>query len=141
MATVVHTDFLDGALGNPTHTTVDFNADTIYCALIDETDVGTTILASFVDYAEVSTGTPVAQDQTATVSTVTGGVVTLSGAVTFSTVSGDAADYLVVYKNGTTDADSPLIITYDSATSGLPVTPNGGDITATWGSNQLITFA
>jgi hypothetical protein len=34
-----------------------------------------------------------------------------------------------------------LLITWDSASTGLPVTPNGGDITATWGSNILVTLS
>jgi hypothetical protein len=68
-------------------------------------------------------------------------VVTLSGALTFSAITGDAADYLTVFKNTGTSSTSPLMITWDSASTGLPVTPNGGDITATWGSNILVTLA
>lgn len=139
MATIVHLDFLDGALGNPTHTAVDFNADNIDASLLDQTDAGT-ITSSFVDYDEVDAATVVATGDL-TISSITGGVITLSGAITYSAVSGDAADYLTVWKNSGTPATSPLIITWDSASTGLPVTPNGGDITATWGTNILLTLA
>lgn len=139
MATIIHTDWLNGMLGNPTHSVIDFNTDNIDASLLDQTDAGT-ITASTVDYDEVDTPTVVATADVS-VSTITGGIVTLTGAVTFSGVTGDSADYLTVWKNSGTPATSPLAITWDSATTGLPVTPNGGDITATWGSNQLVTLA
>lgn len=139
MATIVHTDWKNGMLGNPTHSVVDFDTDDIDASLLDETDSGT-ITAASVDYDEVDGATVVATTDV-TVSSVSGGVVTLSGAVTFSSVSGDAADYLAVWKNSGTPGTSPLTITWDSATTGLPVTPNGGDIVATWGSNILCTLS
>jgi hypothetical protein len=138
VATVKHLDWLDGMLGDPTHSVVDFNADDIDASLHDQTDSGTITSAS-VDYDEVDTPTVVATAET-TISSITNGVVSIS-AVTFTAVTGDAADYLVIWKNSGTPATSPLIITWDSATTGLPVTPNGGDITATWGSNTLVTLA
>jgi hypothetical protein len=126
-------------LGSPTHSVVDFDTDNIDASLLDETDSGT-ITAANVDYDEVDAADVVATDDVS-VSGISGGVVSLTGAVTFSSVTGDAADYLTVWKNSGTPATSPLIITWDSASTGLPVTPNGGDITATWGSNTLVTLA
>jgi hypothetical protein len=131
LATVIHDDFLDAMLGNPTHSVIDFNADNIDVSLLDETDSGT-ITASFVDYDEVDAATVVA---TTDVASITIGVVA-TGALdaadtTFSSVSGDAADFLSLWKNSGTPATSPLAVTWDSATTGLPVTPNGGDIVST----------
>ena len=140
MATVIHDDFLDAMLGNPTHSVIDFNADNIDVSLLDETDSGT-ITASFVDYDEVDAATVVA---TTDVASITIGVVA-TGALdaadtTFSSVSGDAADFLSLWKNSGTPATSPLAVTWDSATTGLPVTPNGGDIVSTWNASGLITL-
>jgi hypothetical protein len=58
--------------------------------------------------------------------------------VTFSSVTGASIEALVLFKFGTTDADSPLICYIDTAT-GLPITPNGGDIIITWdnGANRI----
>lgn len=140
MATIKHTDWLNAMLGNPTHSVVDFDLDNIDASLLDQTDAGT-ITAAFVDYDEVDTPTVLATTDVA-VSSISGGVVTLTGAVTFSAVAaGDEIDYLSVWKNSGTPATSPLIITWDSTSTGIPVTPNGGDIVATWGSNQLVTLA
>lgn len=58
--------------------------------------------------------------------------------VTFAAVSGDQAEALVLYKFVTADTDSPLIAYIDTAT-GLPVTPNTGDIIIQWsdGANKI----
>jgi len=139
MATIVHLDWLDGMLGDPTHSVVDFNGDNIDASLLDATDSGT-ITSAFVDYDEVDTPTVVATADVS-VSSIASGVVTLTGAVTFTSVTGDGADYLTVWKNSGTPSTSPLIITWDSTSTGLPVTPNGGNITATWSGNVLVTLA
>ena len=138
MATIVHTDWLNGMLGTPTHSVIDFDTDNIDASLLDQTDAGT-ITAATVDYDEVDTATVVATGDV-TVTGIAAGVVSAS-AITFSAVTGDAADYLTVWKNSGTPATSPIAITWDSATTGLPVTPNGGDITATWGTNTLVILA
>lgn len=59
--------------------------------------------------------------------------------VTFTTVTGPQSEYLILYKDvGGVAADSPLIAVIDSAT-GLPITPNGGDIIIVWdnGTNKI----
>lgn len=59
--------------------------------------------------------------------------------VTFTTVAAGAAiDYIVIWKDTGTPATSPLIALIDTAT-GLPVTPNGGDIIVQWdnGANKI----
>jgi hypothetical protein len=59
--------------------------------------------------------------------------------VTFSTVpAGNALEYIVVFKDTGVDGTSPLIACIDTAT-GLPITPNGGDIQIQWdnGANKI----
>lgn len=58
--------------------------------------------------------------------------------VTFVAVSGDSIEALILYKDGVDDANRPLIAYIDTAT-GLPITPNGGDIIVTWdnGTNRI----
>jgi hypothetical protein len=140
MATIVHTNWLDTMLGGGVHGAVDLDGDTIKASLLDETDSGT-VDATFVDYDEVDAATVVANVADIGVSAISGGIVTLTGLITFTSVTGDSAEFLTVYKDSGTPATSPLIITWDSASTGLPVTPNGADITATWGSNELVTLA
>ena len=47
--------------------------------------------------------------------------------VTFTSVSGTTIEAIVIYRDTGTEATSPLIAYIDTAT-GLPITPNGGDI-------------
>lgn len=141
MATVKHTTWLNCMLGDTTgYSVVDIDTDNIDMSLLDQTDSGT-ITASTANYDTVDTPTVVATGDLPAVSSISGGVVTLSGALTFTSVSGDSAEYLTLWKNSGTPSTSPLLITWDSATTGLPVTPNGGNIVVTFSSNILVTLA
>lgn len=53
--------------------------------------------------------------------------------ITFEGVTGDQAELLIVYKDTGVAGTSPLIAKIDTAT-GLPITPNTGDITVQWDS-------
>ncbi len=59
--------------------------------------------------------------------------------ITFSSVTGDVSEALVIYKDTGVASTSPLLAYIDGAT-GLPVTPNGGDITITWDSGANKVF-
>lgn len=137
MATIKHTNWLNLMLGGGNHSLPDFNSDTIKGILVDNGDV--TVTAGMEDLDEIDADD--VATATLTVSSITSGVVTLSGALTFTSVTGDSAEQLSVYKDTGTPSTSPLTITWDSASTGLPVTPNGGNIVATWGSNQLVTLS
>jgi hypothetical protein len=137
LATIKHTEWLTSMLGNATHSFIDLNTDDIELSLLDQTDSGV-ISASIVDYDEVDAATVVANvDVEVSVS----GATASSAGATFTGVSGDAADYLTAWKNSASAATSPLIITWDSATTGLPVTPNGGNIVVTYSGNTFATLA
>lgn len=58
--------------------------------------------------------------------------------VTFTSVTGDPAEKVIGYQHTGTEATSDLVFALDTAT-GLPVTPNGGNITVSWdnGSNRI----
>lgn len=49
----------------------------------------------------------------------------------FSAVTGDQSELMVLYQHTGTDASSEALAIIDSFTSGMPVTPNGGDINTT----------
>lgn len=58
--------------------------------------------------------------------------------VTFTAVTGDQSEALVLYLHTGTETTSTLIAYIDTATN-LPVTPTGGDITVSWsdGANKI----
>lgn len=51
--------------------------------------------------------------------------------VTWSSVSGDVSEALIYYIHTGTEGTSRLVAFLDTGQTGLPVTPNGGDITFT----------
>ena len=122
MATIVHFEMLHGFVGDPTHSAIDWDTDNCDVSLLDATDSGT-ILNTFVDYDEVDTNVVATTDLvTPSITESTPNVLVDFAATTFSSVTGDEADYLTAWKNSGTPATSPLGITWDSATTGLPVT-------------------
>jgi len=71
--------------------------------------------------------------------TVTAGVADANDVTIIAIPAGPALEYILIFKDdGIADASSPLIALIDTAT-GLPVTPNGGDITIQWdnGANRI----
>ena len=134
MATVIHDGFRDAQMGNPPNAilTVDFLANDVRVSLLDQTDSGA-ITTGTENYGQVDTAVVVADSGalgSKTVGSVSVGTFDY-GDVTFSAVTGDAADFLTLYQFNATPANATLVVTWDSATTGLPVTPNGGDITVT----------
>lgn len=75
----------------------------------------------------------------ATIGSPTGTAGVADGAdITFSSVTGDASERLIIYQHTGTEGTSDLVVSIDTAT-GLPVTPNGGNIGVTWdnGANKI----
>lgn len=120
--------FLDG--------TIDWDTDNIKIVLIDEAD-DTINLASDENLADRAAGSRVATSGNLGSKTVTAGVADAAD-VTFSAVTGDQSESIDIYQDTGSEATSRLIANIDTAT-GLPVTPNGGDITVTWdsGANKI----
>jgi hypothetical protein len=67
---------------------------------------------------------------------------TFDGAdVTFATVSGLPAEALVIFvKNAGAQTTWRLVAYLDTGVTGLPVTPNGGNITITWNASGIFTL-
>lgn len=120
--------FLDGS--------IDWDTDTIRADLIDEAD-DTIDLAADEDRADRAANAKEEQSGDFGTKTVTAGVADAAN-VTWSAASGDPCESIDIYLWTTVDATSRLICNIDTAT-GLPVTLNGGDVTAQWddGANKI----
>ena len=77
--------------------------------------------------SDIPTSARIAGPVTLTAKATTGGAADAADC-TFTSVSGATINAIVIYKDTGTEATSPLIAYIDTAT-GLPITPNGGDIT------------
>jgi hypothetical protein len=82
-------------------------------------------------YNDIASGARVAVATLAS-KTKTGGVADAAD-VTYSAVTGDVCEAIIIWKDTGVESTSRLIAFIQNAT-GLPVTPNGGDITITWSS-------
>ena len=113
-----------------------WTTDTIKAVLVDS-GTYTVNLSSHEFLADVGAGARIATSSAFTGKAVTGGAADAND-VTFSSVSGASIEAIILYKDTGVDATSPLIAYIDTAT-GLPITPNGGDIIVTWdnGPNKI----
>jgi hypothetical protein len=114
---------------------VDINDGTVKVALVD---TGTyTYNAAHDFYNDVSgvVGTP----QTIGNTTVTDGVFDGDN-VTYTAVTGNSVEALVIYIDTGDPATSRLVAYIDTGVTGLPVTPNGGDITVTWNASGIFAL-
>jgi hypothetical protein len=114
---------------------VDLNDGTVKVALVD---TGTyTYSASHDFYNDLSgvVGTP----QEILNTTVTNGVFDGDN-VTFTAVTGDTVEALVIYIDTGDAATSRLVAYIDTGVTGLPVIPNGGDLTINWNASGIFAL-
>jgi hypothetical protein len=114
---------------------IDWVNDTITAVLVDTATYTVSIDAD--DFlADIPVGERVATQALAGQSTALG--VADATDTVFSTVTGDVVEAVVIYKDTGSAATSNLLVYIDTAT-GLPVTPNGGNITVQWdsGANKI----
>lgn len=102
---------------------IDFLVDNLKVSLVDS-GVYTPNTSTDEFFSDIAS--TVADSANLGTKTTTGGTFD-SADFTYSAVSGAQSEYLVLWKDTGTPSTSPLIAIYDTAT-GLPVTPNGGDI-------------
>jgi len=120
--------FLDGSY--------NWMTNNIKAVLVD-TGAYTPNLATDKFLSAITSGARVATSANLAGKTATDGVADAND-VTFTSVSGPSSELLVLVQDTGTDTTSRLIAYIDSAT-GLPVTPNGGDISVAWdnGTNKI----
>lgn len=115
---------------------IDWLVDDIRVILVDVADYTVSIdVHDFLD--DVPAAARVSVSGALAGKTATLGVADASD-VTFTAVTGDICEALVIYKHTGVEGTSNLIAYIDSAT-GLPVTPNGGNIVVQWddGANKI----
>jgi hypothetical protein len=60
--------------------------------------------------------------------------------VTYTAVTGNSVEALVIYVDTGTASTSPLVAYIDTGVTGLPVSPNGGNITVTWNVSGIFAL-
>ena len=115
---------------------VNWLTDTMKVLLVDS-GAYTPNVSTHQFLADIPISSRIAGPVTLTSKTTTGGAADAAD-VTFTSVSGASIEMIIIYKDTGTEATSPLLAMIDTAT-GLPITPNGGDIIVTWdnGVNKI----
>lgn len=130
--------FLDGS--------IDWDTDDIKCLLVDSTDYSVSIDVD--QYCNKDTISDAARVTNGLSANFAGKTVTLGVAdandVTLGSVTGEECEAIVIFKDGggggvSQSGTTDLLIAYIDTATGLPVTPNGGDITTAWddGGNKI----
>lgn len=140
MANSFYNAFLNGILGSHA-TRVDLDADTIKMFLNDNGAASGAPDAAADDFYDDTSAGLIGTAYTLaakTIGTAGAGVFdnTTDPAPAFTAVSGATVEALIFFKDTGTPSTSNLICWFDTAT-GLPLTPNGGDVNVTFNASGI----
>lgn len=114
---------------------IDIDTGTVKCALVD------TAIYTFSDTHEFLSSLSGVVGTAQTIANTTVGTVAAAvfdgDNVTFTAVSGASVEAIVIYIDTGTAGTSRLVAYLDTGVTGLPVTPNSGDITITWNASGI----
>lgn len=133
MANALHTGYRNNILGDGTFTNVQLDADTLKVLFVDHADdtpVPTTddAIDDILSAARVPAIGSAPTLGTKTIGSVAAGTFDSADPL-FSSLTGDQVESLLMFKDTGSEATSILIAFYDTFVSGMPLTPNGGDVT------------
>jgi hypothetical protein len=134
MANAIYPEYKQSLLAGDANTALTGSGSTgLFVALVD---TGTYSYSSAHQFYSDLSGV-VGTDQEITTVTTANGLVDGDN-VTFTAVSGSNVEALVLYrKNAGANTTWRLVAYIDTGQTGLPVTPNGGDITITWSGSGI----
>lgn len=131
MANAIYPKYKEAILGGGTNT--DLLTGTVKVALVD---TGVYTYSAAHQFLTDLTGVVGTAQTIGATKSVTGGL--FDGAdVTFPSVTGNTAEALVIYIDTGTAGTSRLVYYGDTGITGLPVTPNGGNIGVTWNASGI----
>jgi len=139
MANAVYNLYKQSLLAGDTNADLDNDTatDGPFTALVD---TGTYTFSQSHQFFSSVSGV-VGTDQRITAPTVTLGTLD-GGDLTYTAVTGASIEALVIYrKNSGANTTWRLVLFEDTGVTGLPVTPNGGNITVTWNASGIFTIS
>lgn len=114
---------------------LDVDADNIKVILSDALDYTFSSAHDFLD--DVPAAARVATSGNLASKTFTSGVFDAAD-FTWTTVTGDQSEQIIIYDDTPgTEATKNLIVFFDTSITGMPVTPNGGNINLTWNASGI----
>lgn len=139
MANTLFDIYKEALLGGGNHggTLVNLTSDTIKVSLIDISQINPDTV-NHEDLADLAPDPRVGADQTLGSITTTNGTFDAADS-TFTSVTGNQIEELLIWKDTATASTSVLLVSFDTAT-GLPVSPNGGDIVIQWNGSGIFSL-
>lgn len=132
MANSLYTKGKEALLG-----ALNLSSDTIKAQLIDAADY-TVNLSTHDNLDDVPAGARVGTAVALGSKTLTNGVFDAAD-ITFTAVTGDPSEAIILYRDTGVESTSTLIAYIDTAT-GLPVTPTGVDINVAWAASGIFSI-
>lgn len=143
MANALTNAYRNNVLGDNTFANCQLDADTIKPMFVDTADDTPAVTDSAISDILSAGRVPAIASCPAlgskTLGSVGVGVFDAADAV-FTALSGDQVERLILFKDTGTEATSLLIAIYDTFASGMPLTPNGGDVTVQWAAGGIFSF-
>lgn len=127
MANVIYPKYKEALLDSAA-TNKDLNTSDVKAVLVDLADY--TYSAAHQFLSDVPSGARVDTSANLGTKTITNGVFD-SANTTFAAATGDQSEAVILYIDTGVAGTSRLVAFYDTGVTGLPVTPNGGDIDVT----------
>ena len=115
----------------------NLSAGTVKVALID---TGTYTYSAAHQFWSSASAASVGTPQTLTGKSFTNGVFDSTTNPTFTAVTGNSVEALIIYIDTGAAGTSPLVAYIDTSVTGLPVTPNGGDISITFNASGIFAL-
>lgn len=114
---------------------LDVEADNIKVCLVD---TGTYTYNAAHDFLDDVSGIVATSGNLAS-KTITDGVFDAAD-ITITGVTGATVEAIIIYKDSGSAATSNLIAYLDTGVTGLPLTPNGGDVTIQWNASGIFAL-
>lgn len=133
MANALYPKWKEALLQNSSNSAL---TGTVKAALVD---TGTYTYNSAHEFLTSLTGVVGTAQTIGATKTYTNGVFD-GGDVTYTAVTGNTVEALVLYIDTGTAGTSRLVAYIDTGVTGLPVTPNGGDISVTWNASGIFAL-
>lgn len=130
MANAIYPNYKEALLGGDSNISLANGEATVKVGLIDTANTPYDANNTFLSDIDTSNGGIIAS-ATITNTTITDGLFD-GDDVTFSTVTGDQCEALLIWIDTGTENTSRLVAYLDTGISGLPVAPNGSDIDIEW---------
>ena len=130
MANAIYPKYKEELLNGGTN--ISLAGGTVKAALVD---TGTYTYSAAHQFLSSLSGV-VGTAQTLGTKTITNGLFDAAD-ITYTAVSGASVEALVIYIDTGVAGTSRLVAYIDTSGTGLPVTPNGGDITVTWNASGI----